>query len=288
MIVISLTNCPPALRGDLTKWLQEINTGVYVGHISARVRDTLWKRVKENTKSGSATMVYSTNNEQHMDFRVHNTIWEPINFDGLKLMLRPSPARIKRLSELRMGFSKASKIRMAKQISGRKRQNKPLPQSYAVIDIETTGLSVMKDELISISALLICDGGIKGEYHSLINVKARNHAQSDSTVGEERRDVALVLPEFLEFLGDAPVVTHNADFIFGFLRFACKRCGLPLFSNKCVDTMQLARRLLDDDVKNYKIETLLEHFQIETNNPLDCETSKMLYCKLNDLQQELK
>lgn len=39
MIVITLANCPPALRGDLTKWLQEISTGVYVGQVSARVRD---------------------------------------------------------------------------------------------------------------------------------------------------------------------------------------------------------------------------------------------------------
>lgn len=45
MIVIILNNCPPALRGDLTKWLQEVNTGVYVGQVSARVRDELWARV---------------------------------------------------------------------------------------------------------------------------------------------------------------------------------------------------------------------------------------------------
>ena len=34
MIVITLTDCPLGLRGDLTKWLQEINTGVYVGQVS--------------------------------------------------------------------------------------------------------------------------------------------------------------------------------------------------------------------------------------------------------------
>ena len=45
MIVIILNNCPPALR-DLTKWLQEVNTGVYVGQVSARVRDELWARVR--------------------------------------------------------------------------------------------------------------------------------------------------------------------------------------------------------------------------------------------------
>lgn len=34
-----MTNCPPKLRGDLSKWLCEINTGVYVGNVSSRVRD---------------------------------------------------------------------------------------------------------------------------------------------------------------------------------------------------------------------------------------------------------
>jgi CRISPR-associated protein Cas2 len=37
MIVLILTDCPPALRGDLTKWLQEVNTNVYVGRVNARV-----------------------------------------------------------------------------------------------------------------------------------------------------------------------------------------------------------------------------------------------------------
>ena len=122
MIVIILNNCPPALRGDLTKWLQEVNTGVYVGQVSARVRDELWARVQGNVKSGRATMVFNTNNEQGMDFRVHNTSWEPIDFDGLKLMLRPSPARIQKLSEKRLGFSKAARARKGKQISRRKRK----------------------------------------------------------------------------------------------------------------------------------------------------------------------
>lgn len=86
-----MTDCPPQLRGDLSKWLCEINTGVYVGQVSQRVREALWIRVCENLKNGRATMVYSTNGEQKMDFRVHNTAWEPVDFDGLKLMRRPLP-----------------------------------------------------------------------------------------------------------------------------------------------------------------------------------------------------
>ena len=57
MVVVSLTNCPPKLRGDLSKWLLEINTGVYVGQVSARVREALWKRICENVGSGQAAMV---------------------------------------------------------------------------------------------------------------------------------------------------------------------------------------------------------------------------------------
>jgi len=115
MIVLTLTDCPVSLRGDLTKWLVEINTGVFVGRVSARVRDKLWERVKDSLKHGRATLVFSARNEQHMDFRVHNSEWEPIDFDGVKLILRPSPARVKKLSTLRLGYSKASRYHRFKR-----------------------------------------------------------------------------------------------------------------------------------------------------------------------------
>ena len=62
MIVLTMTNCPPKLRGDLSKWLLEINTGVYVGNVNARVSELIWKRVCENIKNGQATLVFPANN----------------------------------------------------------------------------------------------------------------------------------------------------------------------------------------------------------------------------------
>lgn len=56
MIVVTLTDCPPRLRGDLSKWLLEINTGVYVGQLNKRVREELWKRICDNLPRGRATM----------------------------------------------------------------------------------------------------------------------------------------------------------------------------------------------------------------------------------------
>jgi len=295
MIIITLTDCPPALRGDLTKWLQEISTGVYVGQVSARVRDEIWKRVKDSAKSGRATLVFSTNNEQRMDFRVHNTSWEPIDFDGLKLMLRPSPARVKILSGLRVGFSNAAKMQKAKKMSGSKRSGKPLPERYIIADVETTGLSAVEHEIIEIGAILVNGNQIEAKFQSLIKPKtkilqsiATLTGLSDEILQKEGRELAEVLAEFLVFTGGLPVVSHNADFDYGFLRAACESCGLPLFSNQCVDTLTIARRLIDD-VENYKLATLLDYFGIDVfdmhRSMDDCLLTKQLYEKLIEMRR---
>lgn len=101
MIVLHLTSCPPALRGAMTKWLFEIATGVYVGKVSARVRDLLWNRVCSTIKNGRAVLVYTTDTEQGFDFRTYGDTWEAIDFDGLKLMLRPSLNRMVERRQLR-------------------------------------------------------------------------------------------------------------------------------------------------------------------------------------------
>lgn len=50
MIVLTISNCPPKLRGDLSKWLLEINTGVYVGRVSARVPGKEFARISVTDK----------------------------------------------------------------------------------------------------------------------------------------------------------------------------------------------------------------------------------------------
>ena len=97
MIIVVLTDCPPKLRGDLSKWLFEINTGVYVGNVSARVREALWSRICESVSQGQATMVYPAPGEQRMEFRVHNTTWEVVDYDGIRLMRRPLMRRVEEM-----------------------------------------------------------------------------------------------------------------------------------------------------------------------------------------------
>ena len=100
MVVITLTNCPTTVKGDLSKWLFEIHTGVYCGHINARVRENIWKRVCQHLQDGSATMIYTTNNEQHFDFKVYNSKWDVVDLDGIKLDLRVVLEELIHLSDI--------------------------------------------------------------------------------------------------------------------------------------------------------------------------------------------
>jgi CRISPR-associated protein Cas2 len=93
MTVVVLTAVPPGLRGHLTRWLLEISPGVFVGYLSARVRDRMWERIAELMETGRALMVYSARNEQHLTFRVHGHDWSPVDFDGITLMRRREDQR---------------------------------------------------------------------------------------------------------------------------------------------------------------------------------------------------
>lgn len=112
MMTLVLTACPPGLRGDLTKWLMEVSPGVFVGRPSARIREHLWLRTVDTCQDGKALLVYSADNEQGLEYRVHNHDWIPVDRDGLTLMLRPAdpepPVR-------RTGWSNARAMRRARR-----------------------------------------------------------------------------------------------------------------------------------------------------------------------------
>jgi CRISPR-associated protein Cas2 len=86
--VVILTAVPPGLRGHLTRWLLEISPGVFVGHVSGRVRELMWERIVEFVAEGRALMVHSTQGEQRLTFRAHGHDWTPVDYDGITLMRR--------------------------------------------------------------------------------------------------------------------------------------------------------------------------------------------------------
>ena len=65
-----LQKVPQALRGELTRWLIEVKAGVYVGHVTAMVRDRLWEKCQRSARAGSVFQAWNTNNEQRFQMRI--------------------------------------------------------------------------------------------------------------------------------------------------------------------------------------------------------------------------
>ena len=96
MVLMMLERVTPSIRGELTRWLCQPRTGVFVGKVSALVRDKLWDRVARSLasikprKSGrtpGAILVYTTNNEQGFAIRVMGeTDRTVVDFEGLLLV----------------------------------------------------------------------------------------------------------------------------------------------------------------------------------------------------------
>ena len=110
MTVIILTACPEGLRGHLTQWLLEISAGVYVGHVNSRIRHRLWSKVVEMAGPGRALLVHQQPGEQRLSFQVHDHHWQPVDYDGLTLIRRPTERKTYNPA-LPRGWSKASKRR---------------------------------------------------------------------------------------------------------------------------------------------------------------------------------
>ena len=87
MLVIAVEAVPPRLRGRLAVWLLEVRAGVYVGNVSAKVRNMIWDQVIEGTEDGNAVIVWSTNTEAGLDFDTHGKNRRiPKFIDGVKLI----------------------------------------------------------------------------------------------------------------------------------------------------------------------------------------------------------
>lgn len=89
MTVIILIAAPEGLRGHLTRWMVEVNAGVFVGNPSRRIRDRLWDLLATRIGDGQAVLIEPANNEQGWTVRTaYKDCWKPVDFDGLILSAR--------------------------------------------------------------------------------------------------------------------------------------------------------------------------------------------------------
>ncbi|MBQ8161079.1 MAG: 3'-5' exoribonuclease [Clostridia bacterium] len=142
-----------------------------------------------------------------------------------------------------------------------------MPESYVVLDLETTGLSAQNDRIIEIGALKVQGGEIQEKFQKLVNPEREiggfitrltgitNEMVADAPTIEE------ALPQFLEFAGDAVILGHNVGFDLRFVSAACERLYGRSFSNDFMDTMMISRRLFPQE-RHHRLLDLVIRFHI--------------------------
>lgn len=281
MIVVSMTNCPPKLRGDLSKWLLEINTGVYVGQVNARVREALWKRICENINDGQATMVFSTNNEQHMDFYVHNTLWKPVDLDGIKLMKHPDKRAYDTKDELPINFSNE-----AKRLMGKRRRKKTYAENYIILSVILTDSSTDGINTTEIGAIECSDGKVINEYRKALYDNSHvSHTESPDI--KNNNEICRALNELFDFIGNKPVLLYDEAFTLGLLKNEAKKNSIdfPKINYSDIINDVKSKLNLPDDNSPAAIAKALD-IEIKTfSNAIDhCCFLHNVYLKLNKFQ----
>jgi CRISPR-associated protein Cas2 len=91
MHLLILQSVPAGVRGEIGKWMIEPYPGVFVGHLSARVRDLLWQKCIADPKVKGAMQIWQTNNEQHFKMRGHGIVRrEIVDLEGVQLVRIPA------------------------------------------------------------------------------------------------------------------------------------------------------------------------------------------------------
>jgi len=119
--------------------------------------------------------------------------------------------------------------------------------TYIVYDVETTGFSTKYDDVIEIAAVKVRRGALVDEFSEFINPHRQLSDLTKKLTGIEQenvdnaRDMEPVMRDFHEWMGDAILVAHNADFDMGHLEANFAKIGLPRPTNPVIDTLALAR-----------------------------------------------
>ena len=145
--------------------------------------------------------------------------------------------------------------------------------TFCVVDLETTGTSAQYGGITEIGAAKYSGGEELSRFNTLINPGQPIPAYIvmltgiSNTMVADAPAIGEVLELFLDYLGDAVLVAHNARFDVGFINAALVAHGYEPLTNVVVDTVTLARRLLRSEVPDCKLSTLSSFFNF-THQPI--------------------
>ena len=144
-----------------------------------------------------------------------------------------------------------------------------LDTEYCVLDIETTGISFRTEKITELGAVKIKNGEIIDKFECFVNpekpipekVVEITHITDEMVAKADTIDI--VMPKFLEFMGDCVLVAHNASFDIGFIKYNAEQLGYKL-ENTYIDTLDLAKHIFPD-YKKYKLGLIAENLGIKVD-----------------------
>lgn len=142
----------------------------------------------------------------------------------------------------------------------------PFGGTFVAFDIETTGLSPLTCSIIEIGAVKIVDGQMVESFNEMIDPGfdlpefTTNLTGITTEMVKSKPKIDEVLPKFLEFVGNFPVIAHNAQFDYNFIKCKCEPLNLT-FNNTCIDTLEMSRHIYNE-LKKHKLDTLAKHLKI--------------------------
>ena len=143
--------------------------------------------------------------------------------------------------------------------------------TFVVLDLETTGLSPVRDRITEIGAVRARGGEVDAELRTFVHPGQPIPAAVTTITGITDADVADapriedVLPMLIDFIGGSVLVAHNAPFDVGFITAAAGRLDIRLPRFTVLDTAVLARRMIRDEVRDVRLATLARHFRAPTS-----------------------
>ena len=138
---------------------------------------------------------------------------------------------------------------------------------YVVLDLETTGLSCRYNRVIEFGAVKIENGIETGRLDILINPecpipkKISSITRITDEMVKHQPTMNEAFPKVLEFIDDAILVTHNAEFDFSFLQEELMRCGREILHNPVIDTLALSRYLFPK-ARAHRLGDLCRNFEV--------------------------
>lgn len=138
---------------------------------------------------------------------------------------------------------------------------------YVVLDIETTGTHPMRNDIIEIGAIYVKDNQPIKHFKELVRPKEMINEYITNLTGihyemvKHAPTLDKVMPDFLEFCEDVPLIGHNI-IGFDYRMLKAKATGLGYtFDKEGLDTLVISRKLLSD-LPSRKLGALCKHYQI--------------------------